>query len=421
MLNASFTIVAFSGVLWSISPPLFGVAVAYAAGGSLLTVVLGRPLVWLNYNQSDKEAVFRADLLHVRENAEWVALSHREEVLRGRLLRHLGELADNFRRIIAVSRNLGFFTTGYNYLIQIIPALIVAPLFIRGQVEFGVITQAAIGFTQLLGAFSIVVNQFQSISSYAAVLTRLAALAEAIEEVESPTPRPAVEVVEDDTRVAYERLTLRSTENGQPLVRDLSVAVLRGTNCLIVGPDEAAKTALFRATAGVRDSGEGRIVRPPLDQIFFLPERPYLPPGTLRELLWGGGRGPDGSDEAALPVWRTVRLDEVAARVGGLDVEHDWDEVLSLGEQHFLAVARSLIVAPRFVFLDRISNVLGPEQIDEILNRLAAASITYLVIGTAEDRPDRYEAVLELARDGTWRWQPRRVARAVGESLHSDR
>ena len=133
IVNGSFTILAFSGVLWTISPLLFGVAVAYAAVGSLLTLVLGRPLIWLNYNQSDKEAVFRADLIHVRENAESLALSHREPLVKARLLRHLDELAANFKQIVAVSRNLGFFTTGYNYLIQIIPALIVAPLYIRGD------------------------------------------------------------------------------------------------------------------------------------------------------------------------------------------------------------------------------------------------------------------------------------------------
>ena len=149
VVNGSFTILAFSGVLWTISPLLFGVAVAYAAVGSLLTLVLGRPLIWLNYNQSDKEAVFRADLIHVRENAESLALSHREPLIKARLLHHLDELAGNFKQMVAVSRNLGFFTTGYNYLIQIIPALIVAPLYIRGEVEFGVITQSAMAFSQL--------------------------------------------------------------------------------------------------------------------------------------------------------------------------------------------------------------------------------------------------------------------------------
>ena len=153
-LNAILAVVSFSGVLWTISPLLFGIAVGYAALGTLLTILLGRPLVWLNYAQSGLEADYRATLIHVRENAEWVALVRREGRLSQRLLGRIDELVQNFRRITSVNRNLAFFTTGYNYLIQIIPMLVVAPQFIRGNVEFGTITQSAVAFTQLLGAFS---------------------------------------------------------------------------------------------------------------------------------------------------------------------------------------------------------------------------------------------------------------------------
>ena len=127
----------------------------------------------MNYEQLDREASFRPEMVHVRENAESVALLHRESRMQHRILRAPDALTDNLRRIIGVNRNLGFFTTGYNYLIQIIPALIVAPMFIRGQSDFGVITQSAMAFTHLVGAFSLIVTQFQSISSYAAVIARL--------------------------------------------------------------------------------------------------------------------------------------------------------------------------------------------------------------------------------------------------------
>jgi putative ATP-binding cassette transporter len=139
-LNGTFTILAFSGVMWSISPLLFAVAVGYAALGSGLTLVFGRPLLRLNYDQSDREASFRAELVHLRENAESVAFLRREGRIRQRLLPRVDALVENLKRIIAVNRNLGFFTTGYNYMIQLVPILIVAPLFIRGQAEFGVIS-----------------------------------------------------------------------------------------------------------------------------------------------------------------------------------------------------------------------------------------------------------------------------------------
>src|SRR5262249_53925160 len=152
-LNGTLTVLAFSGVLWSISRPLFATAVIYAAFGSALAYVVGRPLVRLNYDQSDREADFRAQLVRVRENPESIGLQGSEPHLRARLFDQIGALTANLKRIIAVNRNLGFFTTGYNYMIQLIPALVVAPLFIRGSAEFGVIPQSSMAFAQLIGAF----------------------------------------------------------------------------------------------------------------------------------------------------------------------------------------------------------------------------------------------------------------------------
>jgi vitamin B12/bleomycin/antimicrobial peptide transport system ATP-binding/permease protein len=168
-LNSAFTIAAFSEVLWTISPLLFGVDVLYAAGGSLFTIVLGRPLIRLNYDQLDKEAGFRSELIHVRDNSEAIMQARYEESQTARLLSRLDDLVANFRKITSINRNVGFFTTGYNWLIQIIPALIIAPAFIEGKVEFGVITQSAMAFAALVAAFSLIVTQFQSLSSFAAV------------------------------------------------------------------------------------------------------------------------------------------------------------------------------------------------------------------------------------------------------------
>jgi putative ATP-binding cassette transporter len=411
LANATVTVMAFSGVLWSISHTLFGVALLYAALGSALTVLFGRPLVWLNYNQLDKEADFRANLVHVQANAESIALLHREARLGARLRARLDDLTANMRRLIAVNRNLAFFTTGYNYLIQIIPALVVAPLFIRGEIEFGVITQSAMAFSVLLGALSLVVTQFQSISSFAAVVARLGSLADALEGVRAPAAA-ALEVREDDTRVAYERLTLRSPGNDHVLVKDLSVSVPRGTTALIVGPNDAAKVALLRATAGIWEHGSGRIVRPGLDAILFLPERPYLPPGTLREVILPTGRERDIGDEQLAPLLRRLDLDGLLERVGGLDVERDWDDVLSLGEQQLLSVARVVLAAPRFVFLERPHATLGAAHADRVLSLLRERSITYLTLGDGGDRLDDHDAVLELSDDGGWIWKALAQGRA---------
>ena len=411
-LNSLLAVVSFSGVLWTISPLLFGVAVGYAALGTLMTILMGRPLIWLNYAQSGLEADFRAALIHVRENAESVALLRREGLLSQRLLARIDGLVHNFRRITSVNRNLGFFTTGYNSLLQIIPTLIVAPHYIRGEAEFGSITQSAIAFTQLLGAFSLIVNQFGSISSFAAVLARLSGMAEAIDAID--VDRPAIETVQTDDRVAYEGLTLRASRDDGALLRGLSVSIPRGMRVLVSGSNEAARIALFRATAGMWPLGEGRIMRPPLDAMFFLPQQPYLTPDTLRHLLVGPGREQDISDERILAAVRDGGLESVVARAGGLDVERDWATILSLGERQQLAIAGLILARPSFAILDRVSTALGPDRLKQSLHRLTNNSIGYINFDEAAVAVDLYDAVLEIDANAAWNWKP--SARANGLS-----
>lgn len=403
LLNGIFTAVAFSGVLWSISPSLFGVAVVYAAVGSFLTIALGRRLIGLNSRQLDREADFRAELIHLRENAESVALLRHEGRLRERILRPLGELTANLLAIIGVNRKLGFFTTGYNYLIQIIPALLVAPLFIRGEVEFGVITQSAMAFSALLGAFSLIITQFQSISSFAAVISRLGDLAEAAEQAQSASAS-AIQVRHSEDQIEYRQLTLTSRRDRRVLVRDLTLAVTRGTRLLVVGPEDA-KIALFRATAGIWDSGSGTLACPDAASISFLPERPYLPPGTLREFLVPAGRATTVSAEQVAGALAALGAESIAARAGGLDVERHWDELLSLGEQQLLSFARVVLAAPSFAILDRAGTALTAAQVEQILGVLDVQSISYMHFAEAEASPsrERYDVVLELAGDGAWR------------------
>ena len=405
-MNGALAVLSFSGVLWTISPLLFGVAISYAVLGTLATIYLGRPLIWLNYRQSDREATFRSDLIHVRENAESVALLGREGRLTARLLRRIEDFAYNFRRIISVNRNLGFFTTGYNYLIQIIPMLIVAPQFIRGEVEFGVVTQSAMAFAQLLGAFSLIVNQFQSISSFAAVIVRLSALVGAVEK-EPASSRMAIAVVVSDRHIAYKELTLFSSEDGRELVKNLSVDIPRGTRVLVIGSNEAARTALFHATAGIWPAGVGTLIRPPLDAIFFLPQRPYLPPGTLRDVLLRTGQEQVITDDQITSALHNAGLDSVLARAGGLNSEHDWSTMLSLGEQQLLAFTRLTLARPSFAMLDRVNSSLNAAQLRQALRILDENSITYIAFAEDAESVAFYDAVLEIDADGTWSWKLR--------------
>lgn len=397
-LNGTFTIVAFSGVLWSISRLLFAVSVGYALVGSLLAVRFGRSLVQLNYDQSDWEAGFRADLVHVRENAESVALLRREPHLQSRLERKVDALTSNLRRIIAVNRNLGFFTTGYNYMVQLIPALIVAPLFIQGSADFGVLPQASMAFAHLVGAFSVVVNQFGQLSSYAAVLARLSVLGEAAEAT-PPLGTPGLVVSEDGTRLVFERVTLRAPQDARVLVHELSFDLAPGTRAAVTAARDVT-VALERAIAGIWASGEGRIVRP--GDVMFLPERPYLPPGTMRDLLVGGvGAARPGDDE----VWdalRTAGVEAAVRRVGGLDVEADWDDELTLEEQRLLEIARMLLAVPSFVVLTRFDASVGSAAAAQARAALSARGIGHLALEDHAPAAAQFDETVQIAADGSW-------------------
>jgi putative ATP-binding cassette transporter len=405
LVNGVLAAVSFSGVLWSISRPLFGVAIGYACLGTLVTIYLGRPLISLNYRQLDREAAFRSNLIHVRTNAESIAISRREGRLSARLMGSLDALAENVRRTISVNRRLGFFTTGYNYLIQIIPALVVAPLFIRGKVEFGVVTQSAMAFSQVLGAFSIIVDQFQSISSFGAVIVRVSALTAAIEPVPA-TEAQAIALVEAEGRIAYDHLTLTSPDDGSDTLKDLTAEIPHGTRVLIVGPNETARAALFDATAGIWPTGHGTVTRPPQDSIAFLPQRPYLPPGSLRDVLLRDGKRQGVSDDDITTTLHEMGLESVAAHAGGLDSERDWPAILSLREQQLLALAHLLLARPAFAMLDRLDGVIEPAQLRQALQRLDEQAITYVALAETAELIEQYDAVLEIRADGTWSWTP---------------
>jgi len=401
IVNGTMTAISFSGVLWTISPFLFGVAVTYAVCGSVLTIFLGKPLIRLNYNQLDMEANFRADLIHVRENSESIALAHREGRFKARLNKRLDALTSNFRRLIRINRNLGFFTNGYNYFIQIIPALIIAPMFIWGVKEFGVITQSTMAFATLLGAFSLIVTQFQSISAFTAVTARLHTLSDAIVVAHQTTPC-SIAIEEMPDRVAYRDVTLHSVDKSRLLLSNLNIEIAAGSRWLVIGKDDAPKVALFRATAGVWECGGGNIIRPGLDDVLFLPERPYLPPGTLREVLLRTGMESVTPDSVIMEVLLKLGLEEVVSHANGLDTDHDWDDLLSIGEQHLLSVSRIFLAKPAFVFLDRPGSALPKSKISSILDMLTEQGIGVVILSKNGESRLRYDSVLEIKADGAW-------------------
>lgn len=398
-LNGAITVIAFAGVTWSISPTLFCVCVAYAVLGSVGTILLGQRLAGLNGTQLAREADFRAALIHIRENAAQVAINREELPLHRRVKERLDRLVANFLNMLGLNFRLGLFTGGYNYLIQIIPALVVGPMYLRGDVEFGVVTQAAMAFAQLVGALSLVITQFGNVSSFAAVAARVNGLAEALEN-ERDSHTSGIAIAEEPGRLRFEDLTL-FVQEGHVLVRELTVAVGPGERLAIRGKNDLAQMALFRAAAGLWEDGTGRIVRPPRNDTIFIPHAPYMVPGTLRDQFraFGDAALDDNRVYAALA---SSGLADLIKQVGGLDIEWDWDHSLTYGQQQCLALARVLFAKPTFAVIERLSRSLSSAAIEEFLDKMSAAGTGLIVFLGQDDAPDCCERTLEIRVDGSW-------------------
>ncbi len=400
--NSVITLVLFAGILWAITPWLLLAAVLYAALGSITTIFLGRRLVKLDVQQYRKEADLRYDLIQVRTQAESIALLGGEHEETGRLGMRLGSVVDNMKGIIGLSRNIGFFTTGYEYLTQLIPLVVVAPLVISGEREVGILWQAQNAFLLVMGAFSIIVKEFQRISIFGAVIERLGAFLEALGGEPPRSGKGSLIVMEDASRVAFHEVTLLTPGEGRFLVKDLTAEVPLGQRLLILGPRGSGRTSLVRAAAGLWTSGEGRIIRPPLEQVLFMPQQPYLRQGSLRAQLHYATRKLDVSDQEILEALTAVGFGAVLERVGGLDAECDWSCVLSTGEQQLLAGAHLLLARPRFAFLDEPASALDEEKTHQLYGALARTSISYVTASSWAGLRAYHDQVIELRANGDW-------------------
>jgi vitamin B12/bleomycin/antimicrobial peptide transport system ATP-binding/permease protein len=401
-LNAAITSLAFLGVLWSITPWLVLVALIYAAAGSGMTILLGRPLVRLDNLQLQKEADLRYHLIQTRETAEAIATMAAARTARECLRARLNAVVTNQKRIIAVTRNLGLFTNGYNYLTQLIPLVIVAPMYMHGLVDFGVVTQSAMAFATFLSGFSLIVTQFETLSSFAAVTNRLDTIAQALEQSRTPMTSP-IHISHDDSRVTYENLSLWSRHEHHALIDDLTIEVVHGSNLLITGPDTAAEEALFMATAGFWEQGKGQIVRPCPEGMYFVPTQPLTVRCNLRSQLIATSPDRRFSEDEIQAVLDKVGIAAAVRRVGGLDDDVHTPSALSPAEQRLLIFARVLLASPRFVFLDRMGAVLNHEQLDNVYRLLREASISYLSIGDIHLLEAYHDRVLEIRGEGRWK------------------
>ena len=407
MLNSLVTLVAFIGVLWMISGTLVSMLVAYAVVGTAISIAIGRRLVRLHYHQYEKEANFRYGLVRVRDNAESIAFYRGEKREHLDLFNRLAAAVGNMRLIIIRNRRLGFFTNSYNYLALALPLLVVAPMFMRGRVEFGVVTQAAGAFAQVLAAFSLIITQFGGLSDYLAGVQRLGSLWDQLDDHDNEEERIAGEEgntpTEDSRIVKLDKLDICTPGNERILVKALSFELHANQSLMIMGPSGTGKSSVLRTIAGLWYGGGGSLERPAANHLMFLPQRPYMVEGSLREQLLYPYPDRGVPDEEIRKVVADVNLSEVFARVDDdLNRVLDWSNVLSLGEQQRMAFARLFLRKPQFAFLDEATSALDEDNQRELYQRVRNSDIGFISVGHRTTLIRHHDRLLQLDRSGSW-------------------
>jgi putative ATP-binding cassette transporter len=404
-INSTVTLFAFTGVLLTISWKLPVVLLAYAGAGTFLSILIGKRLVGMHFLQYQKEADFRYALVRVRDNAESIAFFRGEKREQGDLMGRFGKVVDNTLRIIGWNRTLGFFTNSYSYFALIVPVIVVGPMFIRGEIEFGVVTQAEGAFAQVLMALSVVVAQFEGLSTFAAAINRLGDLWDELDDydIEDFRAEREIEVSEGASGLRLDDLTIQTPDREKTLTRRLNFTLPPGKSVLIMGESGAGKSSLLRTIAGLWQSGTGTIGRPNINRLIFLPQRPYLVQGTLREqLVYPGGPDP-AADRTVVAVMEKVNLGDVLARVDGdLGRVEDWTNILSLGEQQRISFARIFLNSPQIAFLDEATSALDEPNERLLYRRLLETGISFVSVGHRSTLKEFHDFLLVLDKDGSF-------------------
>jgi vitamin B12/bleomycin/antimicrobial peptide transport system ATP-binding/permease protein len=405
LFGALLQLVAFSGVLWTISRELVAFLIIYAAAGTTVTLlVFGKILIGLNFYQLKREANFRFSLVRIRENAEAIAF-YRGEVRESTLVGgYFNEIFKNLSKLIRVQLKLNLFQFAYSSLTVVLPSVIIAERVISGELEVGRAIQAAGAFTAILSALTVIVDNFDNLSKFAAGIKRLDTFRTFLVNSGGASSRKARAIqfgAGPDISIA--QLTLQTPNHERTLLTNLSMSISPGQGLLIVGPSGCGKSSLLRAIAGLWRTGSGRIIGPDSREMLFLPQRPYMVQGSLRDQLLYPNMGKGLSDTVLLNVLKQVNLPDITTNFDGLDAVLDWGKVLSVGEQQRVAFARVLLNGPRYAILDEATSALDIANEDSLYRLLETSSTTLVSVGHRPSILKYHAQVLELTGDGAWR------------------
>jgi len=412
LLSSFVTLVSFLSILWTLSGaltiPLGGgaaihipgymvfAALIYAVGGTLLTRWIGYPLIQLNFDQQRYEADFRFSMVRLRENAENVAFYGGEARELDSFQARFARIIANWWGIIKRRKKLTWFTTGYTQLAIIFPLMVAAPRYFAKAIQLGGLMQIVSAFGQVQEALSFIISSYTEIAEYQSVVRRLSGFQERLNEIaaDREVPQP-IEIERHGPGVEVDMLDL-NLPDGQLLRPNISLAASPGESLLITGASGLGKSTLMRAIAGLWPFGRGRI-RVTDGRCLFLPQRPYLPLGTLADALVYPHSAREPPRDSLVDALRAVGLPEL---VDHLDEEANWALRLSIGEQQRLAFARVLLARPEVVFLDEATSALDEAAEMTLYRVLRDASWRPTIVSVGHHGSLRrfHDVVVDLAR-----------------------
>jgi vitamin B12/bleomycin/antimicrobial peptide transport system ATP-binding/permease protein len=392
LIRATVTVVSFLGILWALSGSLsFRVAgipvriggylvwaaVGYAVVGTWATHRIGAPLARLNYDQQRFEADLRYSLARFRDNVEGVALYGGELEEHRHLTGRFQSVMHNWWAIMRRQKRLTWFTAGYGQIAIIFPYLAVAPRYFSGAILLGGLTQTADAFGTLQGSLSWFVDAYGQLAEWKATVDRLDGFQQAVRcaRLEMESGSGVLRRAESANVVTLTDVSLRLPD-GRRLLEGATMQLSSGAPVLITGPSGAGKSTVFRALAGIWPFGEGAIGVPARARLLFLPQKPYVPLGTLREVVTFPATGPVPPDAALEDLLRACGLAHLAGRLGEA---RNWAAELSGGEQQRVAFCRVLIVRPQWLFMDEASSALD-EAAEASLYRLLRQRLPNMTI-----------------------------------------
>ncbi|MEJ1158959.1 ABC transporter ATP-binding protein/permease [Prosthecomicrobium sp. N25] len=375
LLQSTLLLVTFTGVLWGLSTNvtfeiggntlhipgyMVWVAILYAGLGSGLTWLVGRPLIALNTERYAREADFRFALVRIGENAEGVALHGGEADERRNLDGSLGLVLASMRKLSGALSRLTWITSGYGWLAMVVPVLAAAPGYFSGDLSFGSLMMVVGAFTQVQTALRYFVDQFPRIADWRSAVTRVSTFRDALADLEDDINAQERLKVEPhpEGKLTFDGVAI-SLIGGRTVIDEATVEIAPGERVLITGESGSGKSTMFRAVAGLWPWGSGTVLVPPAEDQMFMPQRPYMPLGSLRQAL-SYPSGPDRfTDEEIAAAMRRCRLEDFVEQ---LDREDRWDKSLSLGQQQRVAFTRVLLHRPRWVFMDEATSALDDDS-----------------------------------------------------------